>query len=160
MSRENERRTLERQRDLIPESREGDSAAEADRILQQRRADGWQLIAVEWQREVPPGESPEAPLVEVPYGLMVAEDGVHLTIAEKEQDAMTLMLDLLVADKPMQEVADTLNAKGFGTRGGRPFTQVDVFEMVPRLVEVAPEIFTSATWKDLRLVRKRLQALT
>ncbi len=136
------KKTVERRREIL-------SGDLSDQLLAERRAEGWTPVAVEWQRARPLAEGEEL-LVEVPYGLRVAEDGVHLTTCPDEQAAMALMLDLMVEDRTLSEVAERLAEKGFTSRGGLPFTQVEVFEMLPRLVEVAPEVFASGEWRELR----------
>jgi hypothetical protein len=47
-------------------------------------------------------------------------------------------------------VADGLNGQGLRTRTGAAWTQVAVFNMLPRLIQVAPQIFASAEWEDRR----------
>ncbi|PYV05020.1 MAG: hypothetical protein DMG10_06100 [Acidobacteria bacterium] len=111
---------------------------------------GWRLVAVEWERESEePGTSVET-WEEVPYGLKVAEDCTHLVENPAEREAMTLMLELLVADKPMSDMAESLNQRGFRTRQGSRWTAVAVFDLLPRLIEISPSIYPSRDWAERR----------
>ena len=94
-------------------------------------------------------------LIEVPYGLRVADDCVHLTRHAREHEAMQIMLDLIVVDHPLSLVAEELTRRGYVSRSGEPFSQVDLFRLLPRLIEVAPEVFESSRWADLRAQRMR-----
>jgi hypothetical protein len=60
--------------------------------LRQREAAGWRVAAVEWVRGS--GETPE-PVAreEVPYGLRVGSDCIHLEENASEKQAMLLMLE-------------------------------------------------------------------
>jgi hypothetical protein len=51
---------------------------------------------------------------------------------------------------------DELNRQGFRTRHGGQWTASGVFNMIPRLVETGPRIFTSAQWVE---IRRRLSAV-
>jgi hypothetical protein len=108
----------------------------------QRRADeGWRLVAVEWQRETEGvRREPEAHQQEVPYGLRVTSDCQHLEENPAEIRALELMLDLIKLDRSLSQVADELNRQGFRTRQGARWTQVVVFDLLPRLIEAAPQI--------------------
>jgi len=116
----------------------------------EKAKEGWQLIAIEWE-QVDERECADAPWIEdIPYGLKVAEDCLHLVENPAEKDALTLMLEMLVADKPFSEVAECLNARGFRTRLGARWSQVDVFDLLPRLVEVASRIYPTHDWSERR----------
>ena len=126
---------------------------ERERIRQRTEA-GWRLIAVEWQREVPgEGQAEYASSEEVPFGMMVAEDCFHLVENPREREALVLMMDMIVQDHPLSHVARELNLKGHRTRSGALWGQVSVFNMLPRLVDVGPRIFSSEDWE---VRRKRL----
>jgi len=76
-----------------------------------------------------------------------------LTLEENpdEREALTAMLNLIVKDDvSFSQVARELNEKGFKTREGNRWTQTAVFEMLPRMVEVAPKIFSSEEWEALK----------
>jgi len=116
-----------------------------DDYFRTKLKEGWRLTAVEWDREVE-GETPgQAPWIEeVPYGLRVAGDCVHLEENPVERRALELMLKLISGDKSMSQIAAELNHQGFITRTGTPWTQTAVFNMLPRLIEAAPHIWRSS----------------
>jgi hypothetical protein len=115
--------------------------------VSQKAKEGWKLTAVEWEREVdePPGQ-PGALNEEVPYGLKVSADCSHLEENPAEKQALVLMMDLIVQDAPLSLVAEELNRKGFRTRAGANWTPGSVFDMLPRLIQVGPRIFSSTEW--------------
>src|SRR5689334_13912334 len=93
--------------------------------------EGWRLIAVHWERDVE-GAPPETAhwTEEVPYGLRVADDCIHLEEDPAERRALELMLKLLSSDKPMSQIARELNDQNLRTRTGSPWTQTAVFNML------------------------------
>ncbi|MCP3963777.1 MAG: hypothetical protein GY719_38565 [bacterium] len=116
----------------------------------QRKAEaGWRAVAVEWEREVD-GANVEVPREEVPYGLEVADDCLYLEQNPIEAEAMRLMLEQIVADRPLSAAADEVNRRGFRQRSGAPWTQVAVFNLLPRLIEVAPRVYSSEEWIEKR----------
>lgn len=139
-----------------PISREAANDRETvDERIAEREQQGWSLVALEWQR--PAGTTPRPSVLrrtEVPYGLQVARDFLHLEENPIEVEALVVMLDLLVEDRPLQEVAEELNRRGFHNRQGRSWTASQVFDLVPRLVEVGPDIFGTGDWAELRRLRK------
>jgi len=102
---------------------------------------GWRLVAVEWERQLE-GQGEQVSLLreEIPYGLRVAGDCLHLEENPFERQVLQLMLDLIVTDQSLSQVAEELNRQGFRTRPGLKWTQVAVFNMLPRLVDAAPQI--------------------
>jgi len=115
--------------------------------VKQKAEEGWKLKALEWEREVedtPAGRLSE----EVPYGQRVAPDCTHLEENTSEKQALILMMDLIVQDAPLSLVAEELNRKGFHTRAGASWTPGSVFDMLPRLIQVGPRIFSSSEWSD------------
>jgi hypothetical protein len=82
----------------------------------------------------------------VPYGLKVADDHIHLEREPREHEVMMLTLELIVQDYGLSKVAEELNARGYLTRRGNPWNAANVFELLPRLIEAGPKIFTSAEW--------------
>jgi hypothetical protein len=118
--------------------------------MKQRAAAGWQLVALEWKRQIV-GQGPEPETrEETPYGLRVAPDCQALEEEPSEKQALVVMMDLLILDNPFSKVADELNQKGFRTRRGTRWSAVSVFKMLPRLIEVAPQVFSSKQWEDRR----------
>ena len=115
-----------------------------------RTQQGWRLVAAEWEREIEqPAEEP-AWIEEIPYGLKVSQDCHHLVENPEEKGALVHMLELIVADQPLSEVADSLNRSGFRTRSGGKWTQIDIFELLPRLVEVSSRIYPTFDWSERR----------
>ena len=108
--------------------------------LAQKTGQGWKLVAVEWEREVP--EEQATVVEEVPFGLqVVANDPPHLEENPKEREVLFLMMELTIQDGPYSVIAEELNRRGYRTRQGMKWTPVSVFQMLPRLIEVGPRIF-------------------
>jgi len=111
---------------------------------------GWSLVSLEWEREAPTETMAPVRLHEVPYGFRIAADCCHLEESEEEARALTVMLDSIVHDQPLSQVAAELNRRGFRTRRKTPWSPVDIFNMLPRLVERGPAIFSSPEWVALK----------
>ncbi len=113
---------------------------------------GWTLVALEWEREMGADEARSLGfLCEVPYGLRVATNSLTLEESPEERTVLSEMLALLVRDDVrFSQVAEALNRNGHRTRDGKAWTQSGVFEMLPRLVEVAPEILSAEEWEALK----------
>ncbi|HTA84633.1 MAG TPA: recombinase family protein [Silvibacterium sp.] len=121
-------------------------------IMRQRTAAGWQLVSIEWRRELPANEAPSEGAFneEIPYGLRISDDCQRLEVDPHENAALVLMMELLVQDFPISSVASDLNEKGFRTRAGKPWNPVTVFNMLPRLIEVGPRLFSTDDWEARR----------
>ena len=105
---------------------------------------GWRLVAVQWEREAEGEVREQAPYIEeVPYGLRVADDCLHLEENPVERRTLGLVLKLISSDKSMSQIAEELNRQGLRTRRGTAWTQTAVFNMLPRLIEAAPQIWRS-----------------
>src|SRR5574340_1641522 len=113
-----------------------------------RAREGWKLVALEWEREQPTGGP--APAVEVPFGLRVAGDCRHLEEDPIEFRALMLMMEQIVLDLPLSTVAEALNDAGIRTRQGLPWDRISVFNMLPRLIEVGPRMFSTEEWRVRR----------
>jgi hypothetical protein len=133
---------FERIRDVI-------SGPFSPEIMQQRTASGWQLVSIEWRRELPASETPSdgAFSEDIPYGLRISDDGLRLEVHPTENQALMLMMELLGQDFPYSAIVSDLNEKGFRTRENKPWTRIAVFNMMPRLIEVGPRMFSSEEWK-------------
>jgi hypothetical protein len=120
--------------------------------LMEKARKGWTLVALEWEREMDAAEAASIGLAcDVPFGLRVASNALTLEEDPKERAVLLAMLDLIVEDDiPFSRIAQELNDKGFRARGGGPWTSSAVFEMLPRVVEVAPAILTSEQWEALK----------
>ncbi len=112
--------------------------------------EGWKLVAAEWEKDAKPEATDAAWIEELPYGLKVGPDNLHLVEHPEEKEALIHMLELIIADKSFSEIADSVNARGFRTRMGALWTQIDIFELMPRLVEVASRIYPTHDWSRRR----------
>lgn len=121
-------------------------------LMQQRGAAGWQLVSIEWRRELPGDEAPtEGSFNEdIPYGLRISDDCQRLEFDARERMVLTQMMDLVVQDFPFSSIASDLNEKGFRTRDRKQWNQVSVFKMLPRLIEIGPGLFSTAEWAARR----------
>ena len=132
---------FERIRDIV-------SAPVSPEIIRQRTTTGWQMVSIEWRRELPDSESPSegAFSEDIPYGLRISDDGMRLEVHPNENRVLMQMMELLGQDFSYSSIVSDLNEKGFRTRSGHPWTRVAVFNMMPRLIEAAPRIFHSKEW--------------
>lgn len=143
----------------VEQLREKVSELPTEEQVREKAAEGWKLVAVEWRREavVERREAvverrkavaeAAAPAHETPFGLSTAEGETRLEPDGGEQEALRLILELVIDDRnSLAHVADELNRRGLRTRGGESWSQGAVFNMLPRLVEVAPQIFARADW--------------
>jgi hypothetical protein len=132
---------FERMRDTVSEPFSSD-------LIRQRRATGWQMVAIEWRRELPDTEAPVGGDFDedVPYGLRVSDDCRRLESDPAEHQVLMLMMDLVTQDFSYAEIVARLNEKGFLMRNGQPWNRVAVFKMIPRLIEVGPRFFSSGEW--------------
>ncbi len=136
---------FERMRDVI-------SGPFSPEVIRQRTSAGWQLVSIEWRRELPESEAPTEGAFneEIPYGLRISDDCRRLEVDPKEHQALMLMMELLVQDFSYSSIVSDLNEKGFRMRDGRPWSRVAVFNMIPRLIEVGPGFFSSDEWEKRR----------
>lgn len=121
------------------------SESSAD-LMRQRTEAGWHMTAIEWEREskaVPDGEAGFEP---VPFGLRVAGDCRHLEQDPAEHEVLTTIAEMLVRDERMPVIAATLNARGLRTREGEAWSAGAVFNLMPRVVEASPKIFSHSGW--------------
>lgn len=121
-------------------------------VIQQRTAAGWQLVSIEWRRELPDLEAPTEGAFsdDIPYGLRISDDCQRLEVHPTENQALMLMMKLLGQDFSYSSIVSDLNEKGFRMRDNGPWNRVAVFNMMPRLIEVGPRLFSSKEWKRLR----------
>lgn len=118
-------------------------------VIEQRISTGWQLVSIEWRRELPASEAPTEGAFneDIPYGLRISEDCCRLEEDPRERLILTQMMDLVVQDFPFSSIASDLNEKGFRTRDGQLWNQVNVFKMLPRLIEIGPGLFSTTEWQ-------------
>jgi hypothetical protein len=87
--------------------------------------------------------SPQKTEVEdIPFGLRIADDCQHLTEQPPEKQALMRMMELIVKDQPLTEIAVELNRNGYRMRSGTPWTPSALFDLLPRLIEAGPKILT------------------
>ncbi|MGZ7100007.1 MAG: hypothetical protein ACXVJ8_16155, partial [Candidatus Angelobacter sp.] len=86
---------FERIRDVI-------SGPFSPEVIRQRTAAGWQLVSLEWRRELPESEAPSegAFSEDIPYGLRISDDGQRLEVDPSENRVLMTMMELLVQDFP------------------------------------------------------------
>lgn len=82
----------------------------------------------------------------LPFGTRVAEDCVHLEREPREHEILMLTLEFIVKDYPLSRVAEELNKLGYRNREGAKWNAATVFELLPRLIETGPKMFTSEEW--------------
>jgi hypothetical protein len=117
----------------------------------QRLAEGWKPVAIEWERDVAVEGAVQTTVTpEVPFGLQVAGDCSHLEENPTEREVLFQIMELTIQDGPYSGIADELNRRGFRTRQGKPWTPVSVFQMLPRLIEAGPGILNSEEWRERR----------
>ncbi|MGA8025566.1 MAG: recombinase family protein [Bryobacteraceae bacterium] len=143
---------MQRSRDLIA----GELTLD---YFMRKAAEGWRLSAVEWVRDTADGVSETESLQvsvepqEIPYGLRISEDGSHLEQNPLEVTVLMLILEKIVREKRITEIANELNREGFQTRGGRPWSPSTVFDLLPRLIDAGPKLLKSPEWQQLRTPR-------
>ena len=86
----------------------------------------------------------------MPYGLKISEDCLQLEQDIQEKEALVVLLEMIIQEKPLTEIAESLNQRGFRTRYNNTWTPGAVFDMLPRLIEVGPRVFTSEEWVERR----------
>jgi hypothetical protein len=116
-----------------------------------RAEEGWAPVAVEWEREsAAAGVPPPDVVEEIPYGLQVAGDCHHLEENPAEREVLLVIMEQIVQDEPLSKVAAELNRRGHRTRQGIKWSPVAVFNLLPRLIEAGPRIFSSEEWTERR----------
>lgn len=119
-------------------------------LIRQRTAAGWQMVSIEWRRELPDAEARSEDGEDIPYGLRISEDCMRLEIHPTEHQVLMRMMEGLVQDFSYSAIVSDLNEKGFRQRDGRPWSRVAVFDMLPRLIEAGPRFFSSEEWDERR----------
>lgn len=117
--------------------------------IKKLQSEGWRLLALEWERDVPQGDdaaSVEPDREDPPFGLRVATDCATLVEERSENEALLAMMELIIQDGPYSSVAEELNRRGYRTREGLKWSPVSVFEMLPRLIDAGPRLLASENW--------------
>jgi len=140
---------IQRSRDLI-------SGQVTLEYFMQKMAEGWNLTAIEWVRETEdrPGSAELFHVAidgeELPYGVQLAPDGLHLEQNPIEKTVLLMILEKIVREKRITEIASDLNTAGLKTRRGTEWTAPAVFDLLPRLVEMGPKLLNSREWQERR----------
>lgn len=136
--------------------REPVSAIPGPEVLDAKAKEGWRPVAIEWARDAAqPDERERRP---IPYGLRISSDCSHLEVDPIERDAMSLVVAMIAGDRPLSAIASELNRRELRTRQGEPWTQVTLFKLLPRIVELGPEILGASEWAESK--RKLLAAVS
>jgi recombinase len=122
--------------------------------LQKFQQQGWKPVAVEWEREVPGTEPSESAAVDPPFGLRVANNCLSLESDPLETEVLVTMMELIIQDGPYSFIAQELNRRGYLTRQGSKWSPVSVFEMLPRLIDAGPAIFSTQEWQRRRRTQR------
>ena len=123
--------------------------------LQARLAAGWKLVALEWERDGgEPSAAPPAWVEEIPYGLQISGDCLQLVENPLETQIIVTALDLIVDDCPLSRIAEELNARGYRARDAKPWTVTALFNLLPRMIQMGPRVFSSERWAATRLHRR------
>jgi hypothetical protein len=120
-----------------------------------RFGEGWKVASIEWIRESDEVSTPAETtrLLDersaLPYGFRISETGL---VQENPLEAtvLLLILDQIVREKRISEIATELNLQGYSTREGMPWSPTDVFNLLPRLIEAGPSLLKSGTWQQRR----------
>ena len=123
-----------------------------------RAAEGWKLAAVEWVREAEAPVAGETRTFEtgpardarLPYGLQLSPEGSRLEENPLEMTVLLLILEQIIQEKRITEIAAVLNQSGFQTRDGHVWSATAVFNLLPRLIEVGPAVLKSSAWHERR----------
>jgi len=123
-----------------------------------RSSEGWKLASVEWEREQslaeaqPENKGEEVPL---PYGLQVGPNGLNLEENPFESAVLLAILDQIIKERRISDIASHLNLQGYATREGLPWSPTAVFNLMPRLIEAGPFLLKSAAWQQRRSVESK-----
>jgi hypothetical protein len=123
------------------------TSAPSAEYFREKAAEGWKLVAVEWERGAAPAS---APVEDLPFGLRVASDCRRLEEHPDEMQVLTMMLEVIVQDGPLSRAAQLINDRGYKTRHGDKWTSTALFYLLPRLIEVGPRLCTSEEWVERR----------
>lgn len=118
--------------------------------LERRAAEGWRAVAVEWERIDPAAGHSRPARQQLPYGLKISDDHLHLEENAEEVEVMLAILEGIVEDRSMSRIAEELSRRGFHMRTGEAWTQSGVFELLPRLIDFGPRLFSREEWIERR----------
>ena len=143
---------FERMRDVI-------SQPFSPEIIQQRTGAGWQMVSIEWRRELPDAEAPpdNAFSEEIPLrpahlrGLQAPGGRTRRKPGPADHDGPTGTRLHVLGHRERSE------REGIPPAQRHPWSRIAVFNMMPRLIEVGPRLFSSDEWEQrrLRMMRAR-----
>jgi hypothetical protein len=125
--------------------------------FQERLTAGWKIETIEWGKDdgvvSPENATPVTASGDeaAPYGLQVVAESLQLKQSPQEIAVLMTILEMVVLDKGAPAIADELNARGHRTRRGTSWTALAVFELLPRMIEMGPQLLTSVDWQARRL---------
>ena len=72
------------------------------------------------------------------------------------------MIEFIVQERTVSQAAAELNARGFRMRRGTEWGPASVFNLLPRMIEVGPNVFSQEEWaaRRLTLLRRFLRAVS
>ncbi len=121
-----------------------------------RLAEGWAVASIEWVRESDEATTPQPAKLNLvddasalPFGLRVSEGG-FLEENPLEAAVLLLILEQIVQERRITEIAHELNTQHYLTRHGTAWTPTDVFNLLPRLIDAGPSLLKSAAWEQRR----------
>lgn len=117
--------------------------------FRQRSFEGWKPVAMIWERPID-GAPEEDWREDPPFGMRVSGDCSTLVEDAPEKKVILAIFEGVVQDRRISQIARDLNEQGHRTRRGERWTPKDVFELLPRLVELGPRVFPSAEWAERR----------
>lgn len=122
-----------------------------DDYFQRRIANGWKLRVIEWEQENKQETHENLNLTEdAPYGLEVVLGALHLRQNPQEVAVLLTILEMIVRDESVPIIAHELNQRNFRTRSGRSWTAPEVFDLLPRVIEMGPTLLQSREWVSRR----------
>jgi hypothetical protein len=90
------------------------------------------------------------PCLFAPFGLRISGDCAHLEENPAEMEVLFSMMELMIQDISLTRVAEELNRRKLPTREGETWNAAGVFRLLPRLIDLAPEIRATQQWEIRR----------
>jgi hypothetical protein len=118
--------------------------------IEEKARKGWRPVAVEWERGRATASEDDKSRRPIPYGFRVSTDCSALEIDPVESDVVATIIALIAGDYPLSKIAAELNRKGLRSRNGEDWTQVALFRLLPRVIELGPDILSRETWSAQR----------
>jgi hypothetical protein len=123
----------------------------ADDYFQRRMAEGWRLRVIEWEKGSPAASLEGADdTSDVPFGLEVVSGSLQLGQNPREIEVLLAILEMIVKDQSVSVIAQELNRRSLLTRAGIPWTSSAVFDLLPRVIEMGPNLLRSPQWLNQR----------